>query len=324
MNNLLTVEGLGFQLVKPPGRALPVVDGALEGSGRIKAAGDLELDKKQGYVYVVSLTDSAIPRASGALSTVLYVGRGTGSRVGHLATGGHSACGALARLYWALRPGEGDLPVRVSVFLVDHPGLSECLALNVVAHRTGELPPANCRWEHWLAKKVLEYLAEKACSAEWTWTAAYNWPAQGKGQSPPQSVSTIVDFHAASASRTQPGRYLGSLVWIWHEDWLPASEPDRRFMRIAEHAGSLLLVEDSRSSDKATGILSDLGSKKDWQGCRIVGPSFNARGLYGMNERDAQEVLRALLDGQPSRSGTPIEVLRDWLEGARTAAGSPA
>jgi hypothetical protein len=263
------------------GTPWPVVDGRLTHEGGFKPSkrADPVIEPEgTGYVYVVSLRGGVIPRAVGT-SDVLYVGMTTkGGRVGQLTAAKHSASPALSRLHSALtgRRTKG-IPARVALFDSTNPRLHECLALNAIVHSHGEMPPANSRWERWLVVRVLEHLAGAAVLEGWSESTVYDWPED-------EPVLTAIDLHRTATRKDQSdGRTLrGSLVWIWHKDWLPERAEDE-----GKYAGELFLMWKDHPDQRAV----PARVRKDWDGFGVRA-SHSAPGLYGAGDR--REVKRLL------------------------------
>ena len=316
------------------GTPATVVQGALTDTGAFvpKDGGSLADIPIGSYVYVVSAAGWEIPRAVDP-TRVLYIGQSSRQeRVGHLSAG-HSACSALARLHWAKQPKDGHLDASVSVFESAFPDLDECMALNRFVGRHGELPPANSRWEGWLARLVLERLASEdrgdGARPAWNSERACNEPPPSGDQ---PCWSTWVHVYT---QRVEPGTrgnrsdkdWLGAIGWLWPGWDLPLTRPQA----VADLAGSLLVAvnTDALETSAITALANQFeevpGGRaiidalwgESGKDCTILRWTQSALGLSGYDSPDelpgagaVNGLLRRLLG-----PGSVTDAVSEWLAG---------
>mgnify|MGYP000285676776 FL=1 len=290
LSPLTTINSLYLRDL-PPG-----IQASLTSEGEVKPTGQGAMEgHADGYVYVVSARGWSIPRAVGH-STILYVGQSSDkTRVKGLAskTSPHSACAALQRLHWALRPGgEKPLDVWVHVVKTKTPIVHECLALNRIVLEHGEMPPANSRWERWLSTRVVQHLATgQGNDNPPFWTTGPHFEGD-HGASKPAAWSTW--FHVYTQSPGPKGGedadWIGAVGWAWTSSK-------------AKLRGKLLLAANEGADLQSLGNADELMEKglakqlwgADGAGCEVfVLP--DETGVLGWEQHHDKEVIKAVLE----------------------------
>ena len=281
-----------------PIRRLP---GLLRNNGKIDP--EERAERVDGdLVYTVSTPEQVFGRATGE-STVLYVGKGTWNRVAELWGGTHSSRWTLARLKWARSP-DKPLHVEVAVFSRSRNELHECLALVRHMHAHGELPPANLRWEKWLADRVIEALMGRAIAGRKGWKSlprAYHWPKA-------RQAATLIDLHFVGGDEGYTdSNWRCSLGWVWHAGW--QEQPDE----IGGRAGGLVLV--GRRTDKpGVGEVPEFLGSQEWEDCHLLSKPVEASELSGVAALGDTRMLLDRLFAADMGGGSPVKRLWSVLE----------
>lgn len=242
-------------------------------------------------VYAL-LADDPIGRARGERCRVLYIGRGTSTRVQSLWNGGHSAIPALYRLYAAEGPPPGvTLHVR-EMGSREEAVAEEARLLADVAAVHGELPPCNLRWEGYTLAAWLRFFAERILASTGARDSkrkllCYDWPDA-------EPRATWVDVY--------DDEWKWSVGWVWTPCWLPTE----RAPRARDLCGKLVFAKpgpgktpDKDALDLAPKVV--LAHEVDAQALCAIETPQSGRALF--------ETLAASPAGAPLEAGRAFEML---------------